>query len=332
MKKYLAVAVTTVFFLIFMTMMIFFLLYRDTSSEKGILTSGDNPDGSLLYTENADDIIEEKEPVPGKDGFFCIPVPAGTDDTGIEVDDRPMDGMTVISIPLKDEDYYYKHNLSGSRDHIKEIGFSIIEGKVIFEIHTDGVMVMTSESDESFLYVRYDRPQDVYDRIILIDPGHGGADSGSEAYGLCEKDIMLGIAEKIEADPQNSVGLFFTRTDDSYVPAKEREEYVKNLDPDLLVTLHTNADDRTRITRGVEIYYNNDGLEGSAGKLASDLLRLSGAPEKNVLKKKKIPGFEGTDVPALYIGTGYITNRSEALLMAGEEYEKEAAQAIEELF
>ena len=50
------------------------------------------------------------------------------------------------------------------------------------------------------------------------------------------------------------------------------------------------------------------------------------------MKEKKIPGFEGTDVPVIMIKTGYITNRSEAWLMAGEEYEEKAARAIEEMF
>ncbi len=332
MKKYLAVAVTTVFFLILMTMMVFFMLYRDTSSENGILTSGDNPDGTLLYTENADELFEEKEPMPGKEGFFCIPVPDGTAAEDIMIEDRAMDGMTIISIPAKDENYYYKHNLSGSKNNISEIGFSFLDGKVIFEIHTEGISVLSSESDDSFLYLRYDRPGDIYERIILIDPGHGGEDSGSEAYGICEKDIMLGIAEKTREVSDNKTGVFFTRTGDSFVPAKEREEYVKKLKPDLLITLHTNADGSTRITRGVEVDYNKDELKESAEKLADELLRLSGASEKSVLKKRDIPGFEGTDVPVIFIKTGFITNRSEAQLMASQDYQEKAAKAIKELF
>ncbi|MBR5376960.1 MAG: N-acetylmuramoyl-L-alanine amidase [Lachnospiraceae bacterium] len=332
MKRYLAVAVTTVFFLIFMTVMVFFLLYRDTSSEREMLTSGDNPDGSLLFTENAEEIIEEEEPVPGREDYFCIPIPEGTKASDISIDDSPLDGMTLVSIPIKEESYYYKHNLSGTRKGIREIGFSILDGKVIFEIHTDGVRVLSSESDDRFLYVRYDSPREIYDRIILIDPGHGGADTGSEAYGVCEKDIALGIAGRIEDFGEDRTGIFFTRTDDSSVPASDREEYVNKLDPDLLITLHTNADGSTRITRGVEVYYNKDELKEPAEKLAEDLLRISGTSGKKVMKEKKIPGFEGTDVPVIMIKTGYITNRSEAWLMAGEEYEEKAARAIEEMF
>ncbi|MCR5652022.1 MAG: N-acetylmuramoyl-L-alanine amidase [Lachnospiraceae bacterium] len=308
------------------------MLFRDTSSEEGILTSGDNPDGTLLYTENAEELYEDDEVLPGKEGFFCIPIPDGTKKEDIGIDDRKMDDMTLISIPAEDPDYYYNHNLSGSKVNIKNIGFGTDNGRVIFEIHTDGVCVMTSEISDRCLYIRYDRPHDIYDRVILIDPGHGGDDSGSEAYGVREKDITLGIAQKIGNDPEKTEGIFYTRPDDSTVPLKDREEYAEKLAPDMLVTLHTNADGSTRITRGVEVYYNKDELKEKAGKLADELSKISGGTEKKVQKKKQLPGFEESDIPGIYVGAGFITNKSEAEMMASQEYEEKAAKAIEEIF
>lgn len=332
MKRYLAVAVTTVFFLILMSLMVFFMLFRDTSSESGLLTSGDNPDGVLLYTENAEELFAEEEPLTGKDGFFAIPLQEGVKKEDIKIDDMPLDEMTLITIPFTDEDYYYKHNLFGSRDRISQIGFKAADGKVVFEIHTDGICRITMESDKRCMYIRYDDLHDIYDSIILVDPAHGGDDRGSEAYEICEKDLTLSIAEKLREPEDGSVGIYFTRTDDRTVSAEKREEYAEKLRPDLLITLHTNADDSTRITRGAEVYYNNDMLGQKAEKLADDLVRLSGAPEKNVVLKKKIPGFEDKDIPCIYVGPGFITNRSEALLMADDEYEEKAAKALEELF
>ena len=332
MKKYLAVAVTTVFFLLFMSVMVFFMLFRDTSSEEGQLTSGDNPDGVLLYTEDAEELYGEEETLPGRDGFFGIPLQEGVGKEDIEIDDRPMEEMTVISIPLTETDYYYKHNLFGSRDRISRIGSGIADGRMIFEIHTEGICVLTSQIEKRCMYIRYDRPRDVYERIILIDPGHGGEDSGSVAYDISEKDIVSGIAERISVSGDSSTGVFFTRTGDEMVSAKEREEIAKKLDPDLLVTLHTNADESTRITRGVEVFYNDEELKERSEKLADELTRILGSSEKTVMRKKKIPGYESTGVPCIYAATGFITNRSEAQKMATDDYGERAAKALEEIF
>ncbi|MBQ7463972.1 MAG: N-acetylmuramoyl-L-alanine amidase, partial [Lachnospiraceae bacterium] len=250
----------------------------------------------------------------------------------IKIDDRPMEEMTVISIPLTETDYYYKHNLFGSRDRISRIGSGMADGRVIFEIHTEGICVMTAQIEKRCMYIRYDRPRDVYERIILIDPGHGGEDSGSVAYDISEKDIVSGIAEKISVSGDASTGVFFTRTGDEMVSSKEREEIAKKLDPDLLVTLHTNADDSTRITRGVEIFYNDPELKERSEKLADGLARILGSPEKTVMRKKTIPGYESTGVPCIYAGTGFITNRSEAELMETDDYGEKAAKALEEIF
>lgn len=332
MKKYLAVAVTTLFFLLFMSAMVFFMLFRDASSEKELLTSGDNPDGVLLYTEDAQDIIKEEEILPGKEGFFCIPLPEGTAKDDIRIDDRPSEEMSVISIPLTEADYYYKHNLFGSRERITRIGSDIADGKVIFEIHTEGICVMTAQIEDRCLYIRYDSPADVYEKVILVDPSHGGEDTGSVAYGIREKDIVYGIAEKISVSADTSTGVFFTRTGDVMVSAKEREDFAKKLEPDLMITLHTNADDSTRITRGVEIYYNDGKLKERSEKLADDLCRITGSSEKTVMKKKKISGYENMTVPCIYVGAGFITNRSEAQRMAEDEYGELVAKALEETF
>jgi N-acetylmuramoyl-L-alanine amidase len=85
------------------------------------------------------------------------------------------------------------------------------------------------------------RPQ--YRRIV-IDPGHGGNDSGArnEDYGLEEKMLTLDVAKRLKVllEP---VGfeVFLTRDTDVYVPLERRAEIANQIRADLFISLHFNA-------------------------------------------------------------------------------------------
>ncbi len=333
MKKYLTVIITTVFMLAAVTGMIIFMMYRDTASEGGSLTNGDNPDGGLIYGDEKDEepIIVENAG-GGKEGYFCIPLEDGISENDLGFTENIIENTTILSIPAKDEDYYYNNNLSGSNQYIKDIGFNISDGRVYFEIKTNDLVTHQSLVEDGCLYISYDKPRKLYDRIILIDAGHGGEDKGTEAYDIREKDVTLGVAKKISVSGNPATGIFFTRLDDSKVSEDERREAAKKLKPDLVVTIHANADSATRITRGLEVYYNDEKLEFDARKLARSLSQLTESSKMETKMKKKIPGFEDIDIPCIFIRLGYMTNKSEAVLIAGDEYAVEAAKAIEEIF
>lgn len=92
-------------------------------------------------------------------------------------------------------------------------------------------------------------------RTIVIDPGHGGRDSGSVHNGLCEKDVNLDISKRL-ANVLRGVGyeVFLTRTDDRYLGLYERTDIARKYKADLFVSIHANANTKTTVT-GFETYY-----------------------------------------------------------------------------
>ncbi len=99
---------------------------------------------------------------------------------------------------------------------------------------------------------------------IVIDPGHGGHDTGTiGATGLMEKDLCLDVAlrlGKIIEQRLPGANVVYTRSDDSFVPLEERTNIANQAKADLFISIHANSS-RDHAARGIETYYLN--LKGS---------------------------------------------------------------------
>ena len=100
---------------------------------------------------------------------------------------------------------------------------------------------------------------------IVIDPGHGGHDTGTIGpTGLMEKDLCLDVAlrpGKIIEQRLPGADVIYTRSDDTFVPLEERTNIANQGKADLFISIHANSS-RDSGARGIETYYLN--LKGSA--------------------------------------------------------------------
>jgi N-acetylmuramoyl-L-alanine amidase len=100
---------------------------------------------------------------------------------------------------------------------------------------------------------------------IVIDPGHGGHDTGTIGpTGLMEKDLCLDVAlrlGKIIDQRLPGADVLYTRSDDTFVPLEERTSIANQGKADLFISIHANSS-RDSGARGIETYYLN--LKGSA--------------------------------------------------------------------
>ncbi len=93
--------------------------------------------------------------------------------------------------------------------------------------------------------------------VVVLDPGHGGSDSGASANGLIEKNLNLSVALacKKELEEYNGVTVYMTRSTDVYVGLQERANKAKAWGADIFVSLHMNS--ASSGANGVEVYYPN---------------------------------------------------------------------------
>ena len=106
---------------------------------------------------------------------------------------------------------------------------------------------------------------------IVIDPGHGGHDTGTIGpRGLEEKDLVLDVGHRLGKllDTRLGADVVYTRKDDTFVPLETRTAIANQEQADLFVSIHANSSDDPD-ARGVETYYLNftssrDALEVAA--------------------------------------------------------------------
>jgi len=118
-------------------------------------------------------------------------------------------------------------------------------------------------------------------RKIVLDPGHGGKDSGAVGVNrLAEKDIVLSVARKLAEKLRRELGVevVLTRNDDTFIALEDRTAIANAERADLFISLHVNASPNAE-TRGLETYYLNNTDDEAALRLAA---RENATSRKNV--------------------------------------------------
>lgn len=94
---------------------------------------------------------------------------------------------------------------------------------------------------------------------VVIDPGHGGHDQGTEGvHGLLEKDLVLDVSKRVGKLIEDQLGaeVVYTRSDDTFVPLERRTAIANEKKADLFLSVHANSSAYPTIS-GVETYYLN---------------------------------------------------------------------------
>jgi N-acetylmuramoyl-L-alanine amidase len=94
-------------------------------------------------------------------------------------------------------------------------------------------------------------------KLIVIDPGHGGKDTGAIGRGgALEKDITLDIAKRLKESliENTEAEVLLTREDDEFWPLADRTEFANKRKADIFISIHVNAA-RRRGARGVETFF-----------------------------------------------------------------------------
>jgi len=94
-------------------------------------------------------------------------------------------------------------------------------------------------------------------RAIVIDPGHGGDETGARgSQGIVEKNITLSVARRLKAALETRLGVrvLLTREGDQTVPLDQRASLANNNKADLFLSLHANASVRPSVS-GAEVFF-----------------------------------------------------------------------------
>ncbi len=188
------------------------------------------------------------------------------------------------------------------------------------------------------IFVNWGQPAQGQSRpfLIVIDPGHGGHDPGAVGYyGTKEKDVNLNISRFIRLmslyDPQISVVL--TRSDDRFIPHRERTGLANRLRADLFVSVHANAHPRHAAANGIEVLVSDDttlpnypNSRTLALLLQKRLTRTLGVTDRGI--KHQTLFIRWAEMPAVLIEVGFLTNPLEELKLRSFTYQWTVAEII----
>ena len=188
--------------------------------------------------------------------------------------------------------------------------------------------------------------------VVVLDPGHGGRDSGAMCGGVLEKDLTLDVTRRIDR-LLNSEGIasLMTRVGDTYVSLADRAALANRVRNCIFVSIHFNEDNKP-VASGVETYYAAHQI--TAGSLLASWLPflwrpLSDSPNS---ESQSLAGFiqealvartraidRGTQArqffvianvtsPAALVEGGFLTNKEDISKLGSEDYRDQIAAAV----
>ena len=189
-------------------------------------------------------------------------------------------------------------------------------------------------------------------RLVVIDAGHGGEDSGAIRDGILEKDLTLDVARRLEQLVRASgLRTVLTRSADQSVSLAERAAVANQQQNCVFVSIHFDEGGRTAAT-GVNTYYAarqaattptiglwlpflqrvahegaNLDSQSLAGFVQQALVTRTGAVDRGT-RAQQFYVIANVRHPAVLVEGGFLTNQEDLTRLTREEYRQELAAAI----
>ncbi|MES2708114.1 MAG: N-acetylmuramoyl-L-alanine amidase [Verrucomicrobiota bacterium] len=165
--------------------------------------------------------------------------------------------------------------------------------------------------------------------VVVIDPGHGGHESGAVWGGVREKTVNLSIARRVEGILRShGYTTVMTRRSDVALSLSYRARVANQYRRSVLVSIHCNSD-RYQRGRGIETYYAGSGGKRLARQIHRRLDMRTSTPNRG-LKPCRFSVLCQTRGPSALVECGFLSSKSERRLLCTPAYQQRVALAIAE--
>lgn len=173
-------------------------------------------------------------------------------------------------------------------------------------------------------------------RTVVLDPGHGGANTGAVAHGLVEAEVVMDLARRIEGRlTAIGVSVVYTRTEHGSSPTEdERAALANEAGADLLLSLHCDSHDAAEASGVATFFFGRDRTTSWSpiGEHLADLV-LREVVARTGLENCRSHGrswalLQQTRMPAVRIEAGYLSHPSDAARLADPVFRDTLAEAV----
>ena len=177
-----------------------------------------------------------------------------------------------------------------------------------------------------------DRAKTEAERMIVIDPGHGGVDGGCVFDDVVEKEINREIAWSVVKKLRNKgYQVMLVRQGDDYVEKADRVEKANRMNALLYVSIHQNSCEIDSVS-GIETWYYGDDETGDSKRLAQliqqETVKATGAVGRELVSDTDLCVLNKSNMPSCLIETGFLSNKKEREKLSMEEYREQVADGI----
>lgn len=307
--------------------------YRFQKTEKEALNEENNAKLQEPAQEISNKLVFDSTNI--NTDYLCIPLPEKTNSEGVIVENHYMDHKLFVAIDTNDVAFYKNTKLSGNDEYIIEGTYEITDDSVRLCFLTDGLYEYKTVMENGSLYISFLKPNEIYEKIVVIDPAHGGNDTGYISAELLEKDISLSVAKKVKAlMDESDIKVYYTRMDDVNPSKEARISLANESKADMYIRIEADNKDDASIY-GITSYYNEDFFIPGFGNV-----ELADLMEKEVVTAVKGKALGLIDaslddytliystVPSTIIKVGCMSNKQEAILLSREDYLDKIATGI----
>lgn len=278
-------------------------------------------------------------------------LPAGVWFSDITTEDRYRYYQNKIAIlmPGNHTQFYDENPVTVSAGVVQDVTVSYVGNQTEIVIITSKLQGFKLSETNNGVSVKLGDPRDIYQNIVLLDPGHGGNAAGAtrslNGVKIKEKDlnqqILYNLAKEYFNDPDSPIKVYYTRYEDEvrYSNATtenyDRAARAKQIGADLYVSLHMNSNTKTS-PMGTEVYYSSKNNKANASGLTSKKLgeMLQKALTQNLgtvsrgVKDNAYIVIRENSVPAVLIELGFMSNPQELALLNDPAFQEKTAKTI----
>lgn len=176
------------------------------------------------------------------------------------------------------------------------------------------------------------QPNDNTQKIIVVDAGHGGSDSGATGNGLVEKKLTLEVALKTQLKLEElGYKVIMTRTADVYPSLADRYKLANANKADAFISIHFNSATATSAT-GIETLYStkNDQNKEFAKAVQDEVIKSTGAKRRpnELVERNGLAVLKGTTGLSSLVELGFISNLKDAQEIKTDSYLEKCATGI----
>ena len=199
------------------------------------------------------------------------------------------------------------------------------------QVSVNGV---TGYVHKTYLHLMNPTGSAVKNRIIVLDAGHGGSDSGAVGKNnVYEKNVVLDVTKRLQQLlEQAGAKVVLTRSNDTFIPLNERPNIALKNYGEMFISIHTNSFGGSSAL-GTETYYSDKITTNLKEELSlanyinKEIVKNANMVDRGV-KNGNFAVIRSIEMPAILVELGFLSNPSDYAKLTSNEYLQIFAQSI----